>query len=160
MAPLIMVCLDQLILNLTESAKSGLPVDVKKPLGFFSLDVIASTAFGTNINSLHDQENLVVKAAEKFFGINISPMAIFALLCPSLAFALRINVFDVEGLIYLKQLAVAIVNQRKMDPTTIRDDFLKLLMEAEDQEKEVNDSSKSNLLTCFLSKMRLNLILS
>lgn len=83
MKPLIKSSLDVLIHNLEVSSINGYPVDVKKFLSAFSMDVITSCAFGTRVNSMQNPENELVKKAKQIWGQNIKPLSLIANLYPS-----------------------------------------------------------------------------
>ena len=67
LTPKVNECVSNLLSNLSKT-DVRLPVDVVEFYRAFSLDVVASTAFGISIDSLNEPNNPIVSNAQKFFG--------------------------------------------------------------------------------------------
>lgn len=81
---------------------NGHPIDVKKYFGAFALDVIASCAFGTNVNSLQDPENAIVKNTKKIVSEKARISSAINFLLPGLAKTFNVKPFDHSALNNLK----------------------------------------------------------
>ncbi|KAM4814486.1 cytochrome P450 3A21-like [Urocitellus parryii] len=68
MIPIINQYGDALVKYLSQEVKKGEPVTVKEILGSYSMDVIVSTSFGVNVNSLNNPQDPFVKKAKKALG--------------------------------------------------------------------------------------------
>ncbi|UYV82563.1 hypothetical protein LAZ67_21002768, partial [Cordylochernes scorpioides] len=67
MAHLINECAETTCKNLAEISETKKPYNIKEIFGAFTMDVIATTAFGTKLDSHHDPDNPFVKNAQKAF---------------------------------------------------------------------------------------------
>uniref|UniRef100_K1PZI0 Cytochrome P450 3A4 n=1 Tax=Magallana gigas TaxID=29159 RepID=K1PZI0_MAGGI len=76
MEPLFKAKYEQLLDNLTERVKTGNPIDFKDVFGAYTLDVIASTGFGMDIDSQKNPDNDFVKYTKKFLNISFTPILI------------------------------------------------------------------------------------
>ncbi|XP_034507280.1 cytochrome P450 3A29-like [Ailuropoda melanoleuca] len=56
---------DVLVRNLRKEAEKGKPVNFKDIFGGYSMDVITSTSFGVNIDSLNNPQDPFVENAKK-----------------------------------------------------------------------------------------------
>eukprot|EP00058_Branchiostoma_floridae_P026508 XP_002611999.1 hypothetical protein BRAFLDRAFT_86958 [Branchiostoma floridae] len=65
MVPLINKCANHLMENLEKMCSEGTTFDVKRVFGCFSMDVIASTAFGVDVNSHKNPQDAFVENARK-----------------------------------------------------------------------------------------------
>ncbi|KAF7474845.1 Hypothetical predicted protein [Marmota monax] len=65
MFPIINQYGDALVKYLSQEVKKGKPVTVKEMLGSYNMDVIVSTSFGVNVNSLNNPQDPFVKKAKK-----------------------------------------------------------------------------------------------
>ncbi|XP_077880864.1 cytochrome P450 3A4 isoform X3 [Ictidomys tridecemlineatus] len=68
MFPIINQYGDTLVNYLSQEVKKGEPVTVKEMFGSYIMDVIISTSFGVNINSLNNPEDPFVKKAKNILG--------------------------------------------------------------------------------------------
>lgn len=68
---------DILVKYLRQKAKKGKPVTMKDVLGAYSMDVITSTSFGVNVDSLNNPEDPFVEKAKKLLRFD------FLILCSS-----------------------------------------------------------------------------
>lgn len=70
MVPLINTATASLMANLSAYAESGETFDIHRCFGCFTMDVIASVAFGTQVDSQNDPEDPFVHHAQKFFSFS------------------------------------------------------------------------------------------
>ena len=72
MTPFIDTVADRLVAAFGEEAKSGEPIDLKEKFGKFSMDTIASCAFGVDAQSFTNTESQFVKNAKAVFRYGIA----------------------------------------------------------------------------------------
>ncbi|XP_045609181.1 cytochrome P450 9e2 [Procambarus clarkii] len=130
MFPLICDKADSLVsVCLKESARKPF-IDMKHNFGCFTMDTIASCAFGIESNSLGDEEAEFAKVAESFFNFSFIRIVKFTLLTllPSLYNALRLKT-DTYHIKFFQSVVSKTIAARKAGQR--RGDFLDLLMEAQ-----------------------------
>ncbi|KAI1301865.1 Cytochrome P450 3A25 [Halotydeus destructor] len=155
MSPIFDECIDTLLSNLERKTKQGsTTLNLKSYVGCFSLDVIASTAFGTKLDSMNDPENIMAQNMKNFFGKNLSLKSIIVLFFPSLMKYFDIYLFDYNVLVFLSNLAHHIIKDRIKqgeDGITPRRDVIQLLLEAEgDDGKKLTREEIADNLMLFL----------
>jgi cytochrome P450 family 3 subfamily A len=96
MYPLIEECAKSLEKVLTNAAINKQEVDMKKVMGNLTMDVIATCAFATKIDTHNDPNNPFVKNAKKIFAANLRFLINFIILAtfPSLLKKLGISFFN------------------------------------------------------------------
>ncbi|XP_059243271.1 cytochrome P450 3A24-like, partial [Mustela nigripes] len=62
---------DVLVRNLRKEAEKGKPINLKDIFGAYSMDVITSTSFGVNIDSLNNPQDPFVENAKKILKFDI-----------------------------------------------------------------------------------------
>ncbi|GFU22126.1 cytochrome P450 3A1, partial [Nephila pilipes] len=65
-------CCQTLVKNFQNFTETGKKIDVKEIYGAFTMDVIASSAFSTKLDSHNDPQNRFVRAGKKGFSTNFS----------------------------------------------------------------------------------------
>lgn len=137
MRPLFEECVQTLIANISDACQSSSTVDIKLMFGSYSLDVIASTAFGTKLDSARNPDNEVVRNMRSFFGKNISIKSLIVLFFPSLMRFFDIYLFDYNVLVFLSNLTHKILDEREDKMKSMikgcdgtRRDLIQLLYEA------------------------------
>ncbi|GFQ81774.1 cytochrome P450 3A8, partial [Trichonephila clavata] len=131
-------CSKGVVNNFKTFSSKGRPLDVKKMFGAFTMDVIASAAFSTKLDSLNDPENEFVRAAKNAFSTQFSWRIALFQLFPNLMTWFRIAVFPTEPLEFFKRVTLRIIEEREKTGQT-RNDFLQLLI---DIAKEVPKNQK------------------
>ncbi|KAG8176915.1 hypothetical protein JTE90_018698 [Oedothorax gibbosus] len=131
-------CSNTLVQNFHASVKDGKPVDAKKIYGAFTMDIIASSAFSTKIDSHNDPENKFVQVARGVFTRNVNWRFIMFFLFPKFMKTFRIGVFAPSAMRFFKEATTQIIEERKRTGQT-RNDFLQLLL---DTAKEVSHEQK------------------
>ncbi|KAI5637098.1 cytochrome p450 domain-containing protein [Phthorimaea operculella] len=143
MLPLIESCSQQMINFLKQY--DGKDVEMKDAIGHFTLEVIGACAFGIECNALSDENANFIKVAEKF---NFMPkkkrLLIFALLmfAPKLMRFLNISFLYQESTDELVRILKAAKAERRSSKTK-NSDFLQLLIEAAEKEKNDGDDKNS-----------------
>nr|AXN72720.1 cytochrome P450 3a7 [Physella acuta] len=125
--------------NLQALQESGTEVEARDFLSAFTLDVIASTGFGLEINTLKNPNNPFATEAKKV--INPNPLLFsLILLIPSLTklfSRLGLSILPQKSLQYFVKVVEAAIEERKRDGLEGKvNDFLDLVMNAEKETGE------------------------
>ncbi|GBM87523.1 Cytochrome P450 3A11 [Araneus ventricosus] len=132
-------CSETLVKNFKAAAEEGKPVDAKRVYGAFTMDVIASAAFSTKIDSHNDPDNKFVKTAKTVFGGEPGTLFVVLTLFPKLQKLLRLLLPTAsKPTEFFREITLQIVEQRRKTGQ-VRNDFLQLLM---DTAKEVSEEEK------------------
>ncbi|CAJ1057151.1 thromboxane-A synthase [Xyrichtys novacula] len=135
MVPLINTAIDALMNNLNVYSESGEAFDIHKCFGCFTMDVIASVAFGTQVDSQNNPDDPFVSHAQMFFTFSFfRPIMMFFIAFPFLAAPLvglipnkrrdKMNNFFIN-------IIQKIIEQREeQPPEQRRRDFLQLMLDA------------------------------
>ncbi|KAF8781591.1 Cytochrome P450 3A21 like protein [Argiope bruennichi] len=135
MGSIINECAKSVIEVCEKHCEKGEPVDCKGMFGAFTMDVIAKSAFGTQINSHNDPQNeFVRKVQESFLSFTI-PRFIFSILVPTwllklLPASLNPMLLDKDN--FFRDVITKIIQKRK-ETGTRYNDFLQLLMDAAEE---------------------------
>ncbi|XP_055939927.1 cytochrome P450 3A21-like [Argiope bruennichi] len=138
MVNIIKECSETLMQNFKNIAKSGRSFNAKEFYGAFTLDVIASSAFSTKLDSHKDPNNKFVRAARQGFSTNFTWRIALYQLFPRLMQAFGIPFIPSTPTNFFKDLTLQLIEQRNKTGQT-RNDFLQLLM---DTVKEVSQGQK------------------
>ncbi|XP_006859843.1 PREDICTED: cytochrome P450 3A8-like [Chrysochloris asiatica] len=136
---------DMLVKHLRAEAEKGKPVELKSIFGSYSMDVITSTSFGVNIDSLNNPEDVFVQKVKKLIKFDfLDPMMLSITLFPILTpiyEALSISVFPRDVTEFFKKSVRKIKERRLKDKQKHRVDFLQLMIDSQNI-KEI-DSHKA-----------------
>ncbi|KAG8176916.1 hypothetical protein JTE90_018699 [Oedothorax gibbosus] len=121
--------------NFRNASIKGEFIDAKKFYGAFAMDVIASSAFSTKLDSHNDPENKFVRLARKVMADSISWKHVLVLVYPPLLKWFKIDFFPTEVSAFFKKLTLDIIEERTKTGET-KNDLLQLLL---DTAKEVED---------------------
>ncbi|XP_022290648.2 cytochrome P450 3A24-like [Crassostrea virginica] len=146
MDPLINEAADALIAHIKKNTNESNEVNFAWLFGCYTLDVIASTAFGIKIDSQRDPNDIFVRMAAKVLAVKLSsPYLTLAFIFPALmkpfSKLFDISVLDPEASDFFKQQTEKIINSRE----TIQQeyaDFVQLMMEAHNDNPEDNGSRR------------------
>ncbi|XP_063606137.1 cytochrome P450 9e2-like [Penaeus indicus] len=146
MFPLVCDKADALVaFSLSESRRKPY-VDMKYNFGRFTIDTIASCAFGIECNSFVDERAEFPNRAEKFFGTNFNIRLIMMTTLPTLAKMLNIRFTNPEAY-FLEEVVTHTIKERMKGER--RGDFLDLLLEVrspDGEEKGIDSTTKSKQL--------------
>ncbi|KAG7455873.1 hypothetical protein MATL_G00245670 [Megalops atlanticus] len=134
MVPLIRAATDTLMSNLQGYAQSGQSFDIHRCFGCFTIDVIASVGFGTQVDSQNNPDDPFVHHAQKFFSFSLfNPFMLFLIAFPFLIAPLsRIipNKSRDEMNRFFTSCIQKIIQQRdEQPPNERRRDFLQLMLD-------------------------------
>ncbi|KAG7244445.1 hypothetical protein INR49_030097 [Caranx melampygus] len=143
MVPLINTAIDALVNNLDVYAESGEAFDIHKCFGCFTMDVIASVAFGTQVDSQNNPDDPFVRHAQMFFSFSFfRPIMLFFIAFPFIMAPLaglipnkrrdQMNQFFINNI-------QRIIKQREEQPAEQRRrDFLQLMLDARTSRESVS----------------------
>ncbi|GBM05294.1 Cytochrome P450 3A11 [Araneus ventricosus] len=138
MVSIIKDCSQTLMQNFKSITKSGKSFDAKEFYGAFTLDVIASSAFSTKLDSHNDPKNKFVQIAKMGFSTNFTVRVALYQIFPKIMRVLGIPFISSTPTNFFKDLTLQMMEQRRETGQT-RNDFLQLLM---DTAKEVAQEQK------------------
>ncbi|VVC86598.1 unnamed protein product [Leptidea sinapis] len=105
-------------------------IDIDQVIRIYTNDVIASTAFGLQVNSLKDINNDFYKAGQEFFKIPFLRRILFviAVICPSILKTFNLSVFPKKTSRFLSNIVISTMEYREKNNIE-RPDMIQLLME-------------------------------
>uniref|UniRef100_A0A671YJX6 Thromboxane-A synthase n=1 Tax=Sparus aurata TaxID=8175 RepID=A0A671YJX6_SPAAU len=135
MVPLINTATDALMNNLNVYAESGEAFDIHKCFGCFTMDVIASVAFATQVDSQNNPDDPFVRHAQMFFSFSFfRPIMLFFIAFPFLAAPL-VGLIpnkrrDEMNQFFINSIQKIIEQREEQPPEQRRRDFLQLMLDA------------------------------
>ncbi|KAF3689068.1 Thromboxane-A synthase [Channa argus] len=135
MVPLINTAIDALIKNLNVYAESGEAFDIHRCFGCFTMDVIASVAFGTQVDSQNNPDDPFVRHAQMFFSFSFfRPIMLFFIAFPFIAAPLAGLIpnrkRDQMNQFFISIIQKIIKQREEQPPEQRRRDFLQLMLDA------------------------------
>ncbi|GFS49391.1 cytochrome P450 3A8, partial [Nephila pilipes] len=139
-------CASTLTNNFQTLAGAGKPIDAKRMYGTFTMDIIASSAFSTKLDSHNDPDNEFVQMARKAFSRSLGFKFVLFLMAPRLVRFFRIKFFSTDVSNFFREATLQIIEQRRKTGQ-VRNDFLQLLMDtatevSKEQKWETTDNEK------------------
>ncbi|XP_023785690.1 thromboxane-A synthase [Cyanistes caeruleus] len=135
MTPLINQACDILLCNLKVYADSGKAFDIQRCYNCFTLDVVGSVAFGTEVDSQKNPDDPFVKNCRTFFEMSLfKPLFILILSFPFIMIPL-LRIFptkkqkELNGF-FIQTIKNAIVYRHQQDAAERRRDFLQWMLDA------------------------------
>ncbi|CAG2107627.1 unnamed protein product [Medioppia subpectinata] len=145
MMPLIVECRNSLIDNLDKIAKTNGEKDMKRLFGAYAMEVVIQVAFGTKVDAMFDENNVIIENAKKMFGKNMTPKQLFAVLVPKLAKRFKISMFDSNITNFFKDFTLNIIEERKRNKNEVkRVDFLQLMLDSEENNNTIASEDNNN----------------
>ncbi|KAA0715124.1 Thromboxane-A synthase [Triplophysa tibetana] len=134
MVPLINTATETLLNNLKTNAESGDSFDIHRCFGCFTMDVIASVAFGTQVDSQKNPDDPFVHHASKFFSFTFfRPFMIFLIAFPfllnPLAGLIPNKSRDEMNRFFISCIQKIIKQRDELPPEQRRRDFLQLMLD-------------------------------
>ncbi|KAM5172608.1 thromboxane-A synthase isoform 1-T4 [Mantella aurantiaca] len=138
MCPLINQGCDVLVNNLQQYADSGEPCNVQRCYAYYTMDIVASVAFGTKVDSQKDPDHPMVQNSKKFLELftPFKPIVLLTLALPFIMIPIirslpnknrdQINSF------FRKTIREMIALRDQQPANERRRDFLQLMLDARD----------------------------
>lgn len=135
MVPLINTAADALMHNLSVYAESGEAFDIHRCFGCFTMDVIASVAFATQVDSQNNPDDPFVRHAQMFFSFSFfRPIMLFFIAFPfimaPLAGLIPNKRRDQMNGFFINSIQKIIRQREEQPPEQRRRDFLQLMLDA------------------------------
>ncbi|CAG5958322.1 unnamed protein product [Menidia menidia] len=135
MVPLINTATDALMKNLSVHAESGEAFDIHRCFGCFTMDVIASVAFATQVDSQNNPDDPFVRHAQMFFTFSFfRPIMLFFIAFPTIMGPLARFIpnkrRDQMNSFFINSIQQIIKQREEQPPSQRRRDFLQLMLDA------------------------------
>ncbi|KAM5329864.1 cytochrome P450 3A12 [Glossophaga mutica] len=149
MFPIINQYGDMLVRNLRKEAEKGKPISLKDIFGAYSMDVITSTSFGVNIDSLNNPQDPFVENTRKllrfrFFDPFILSILLFPFLTPVFEI-LNIYLFPKSITDFFIKTVKRMKESRLQDKQKHRVDFLQLMINSQNSKETDSHKALSDL---------------
>ncbi|XP_023271261.1 thromboxane-A synthase [Seriola lalandi dorsalis] len=143
MVPLINTAIGALMNNLDVYAESGEAFDIHRCFGCFTMDVIASVAFGTQVDSQNNPDDPFVRHAQMFFSFSFfRPIMLFFIAFPfimaPLAGLIPNKRRDQMNQFFINSIQRIIKQRDEQPPEQRRRDFLQLMLDARISKESVS----------------------
>uniref|UniRef100_A0A3Q1I3U7 Thromboxane-A synthase n=1 Tax=Acanthochromis polyacanthus TaxID=80966 RepID=A0A3Q1I3U7_9TELE len=143
MVPLIKTATDALMNNLSVHAESGEAFDIHRCFGCFTMDVIASVAFATQVDSQNNPDDPFVNHAQIFFSFSFfRPIMMvfiaFPFIMAPLARFIPNKRRDQMNQFFINSIQKIIKQREEQPPEQRRRDFLQLMLDARTSEESVS----------------------
>ncbi|XP_018424921.1 PREDICTED: thromboxane-A synthase isoform X2 [Nanorana parkeri] len=138
MCPLINQGCDVLISNLQPYADSGEPCNVQRCFACYTMDIVASVAFGTKVDSQNDPDHPLVQNSKKFLELftPFKPFVLLTMAFPLIMFPIARRVpnkkRDQINSFFRKAIREMIALRDQQPANERRRDFLQLMLDARD----------------------------
>ncbi|XP_057619734.1 cytochrome P450 3A11-like [Chionomys nivalis] len=131
---------DILVKYLRREAEKGKPLILKEVLGAYSLDVITSTAFGVNVDSLNNPNDPFMEKTKKllkldFFDPLFMSIVLFPFLTPIYEM-LNVSRYPKDSIAFFKKFVDRMKENRLNSDEKHRVDFLQLMMNTQNNSKD------------------------
>ncbi|KAM7396415.1 hypothetical protein PAMP_019456 [Pampus punctatissimus] len=135
MVPLINTATGALMNNLNVCAESGEAFDIHKHFGCFTMDVIASVAFATQVDSQNNPDDPFVRHAQMFFSFSFfRPIMLVSIAFPFIMARLARFIpnkrRDQMSQFFINSIQRIIKQREEQPPEQRRRDFLQLMLDA------------------------------
>ncbi|KAM9807722.1 thromboxane-A synthase [Neosynchiropus ocellatus] len=143
MVPLIDTAISALMRNLDVYAESGDAFDIHKCFGCFTMDVIASVAFATQVDSQNNPDDPFVRHAQMFFSFSFfRPIMLLFVAFPQLAAPL-VKILpnkrrDQMNNFFIHSIQRIVKQREEQPPEERRRDFLQLMLDAQTSQERVD----------------------
>uniref|UniRef100_A0A8B9ISG9 Cytochrome P450 3A n=1 Tax=Amazona collaria TaxID=241587 RepID=A0A8B9ISG9_9PSIT len=140
-----------LVKNVRKQVENNNPISVKEIFGSYSMDVVTSTSFGVNIDSMSNPKNPFVREMQKLVNFDLfDPRFILAFVCPfitPLLVKMNVSFFPSDAVDFFMRSISKVKQDREKDTHKGRVDFLQLMIESQHsndhKDNEANHSHKA-----------------
>ncbi|XP_021406099.1 cytochrome P450 3A9 [Lonchura striata] len=136
---------EALVKNVQKQVKEGSSISVKDIFGSYSMDVVTSTSFGVNIDSMNNPKDPFVREMKKLVKFDFfNPVFIlsfaFPFLIPVMA-KMNVNVFPSDAVDFFMRSLAKIKQDREKEAHKGRVDFLQLMIESQRSASQGNNEA-------------------
>ncbi|NXE67494.1 CP3A9 protein, partial [Calcarius ornatus] len=134
---------EALVKNVQEQVKENSSISVKDIFGSYSMDVVTSTSFGVNIDSMNNPKDPFVREMKKLVKFDFfNPVFIlsfaFPFLIPVMA-KMNVNIFPRDAVDFFMRSLAKIKQDREKEAHKGRVDFLQLMIETQRSASQGNN---------------------
>nr|XP_034987358.1 cytochrome P450 3A29-like [Zootoca vivipara] len=148
MFPIIKHHVDSLVKNIQGKAERAEPVDIKEKFGAYSMDVVTSTSFGVNTDSMNNPNDPFVREASKLVKFDLfSPIFVLLYLFPftsPLLDKMNIHIFPSSAVNYFARAIGNIKREREQAKGKGRVDFLQLMIDSQKSDVQYESNGVSH----------------
>uniref|UniRef100_A0A8C8UEQ4 Cytochrome P450 3A n=1 Tax=Peromyscus maniculatus bairdii TaxID=230844 RepID=A0A8C8UEQ4_PERMB len=140
MFPIIEQYGDILVKYLRREAEKGKPITIKEVFGAYGMDVITSTSFGVNVDSLNNPKDPFVENARKLIRFDLfNPLFMSVVLFPFLIpiyEMLNVSIFSKDSIAFFKKFMDRMKENHLDSNQKHQVDFLQLMMNTRNNSKD------------------------
>ncbi|NWY45556.1 CP3A9 protein, partial [Sylvia atricapilla] len=134
---------EALVKNVQKQVKEDSSIPVKDIFGSYSMDVVTSTSFGVNIDSMNNPKDPFVREMKKlvkfdFFSPVFLLSFVFPFLIPIMA-KMNVNIFPSDAVDFFMRSIAKIKEEREKESHKGRVDFLQLMIESQRSASQGNN---------------------
>ncbi|XP_038618599.1 cytochrome P450 3A24-like [Tachyglossus aculeatus] len=137
-----------LVQNIEKKVEKNEPVNMKEIFGSYSLDVVTSTSFGVDIDSMNNPNDPFVNQINKLLSFRfLSPLLLFSVVFPflmPLLVKMNLTVISQESLEFFAGVIHSFKEKRQKGVHTGRVDFLQLMVDAQSSDGNSEASEKNH----------------
>ncbi|NXU29494.1 CP3AT protein, partial [Thalassarche chlororhynchos] len=134
---------EKLVKNIEKKVANDEFMTMKDIFGAYSMDVVTSTSFSVNTDSMNNPSDPFVTNVKKFFKFNfLNPMMVLLVMFPFVAPVLKkmnVSLLSVEAMDFFNDVFIKMKKEREKNSSMDRVDFLQLMVDSQSS----HDSSKS-----------------
>uniref|UniRef100_A0A8C3NIV8 Cytochrome P450 3A n=1 Tax=Geospiza parvula TaxID=87175 RepID=A0A8C3NIV8_GEOPR len=136
---------EALVKNVQKQVKENSSISVKDIFGSYSMDVVTSTSFGVNIDSMNNPKDPFVREMKKLVKFDFfNPVFIlsfaFPFLIPVMA-KMNVNIFPSDAVDFFMRTLAKIKQDREKEAHKGRVDFLQLMIESQRSASQGNNEA-------------------
>ncbi|NXN11892.1 CP3A9 protein, partial [Indicator maculatus] len=138
---------EALVKNVQKQVEKDSVLPVKDIFGTYAMDVVTSTSFGVNIDSMNNPKDPFVREMKKlvkfdFFDPLFIMAGMFPFLVPLMA-KMNLSIFPASAVDFFMRSIAKIKKEREQEPHKGRVDFLQLLIESQKGSSDASHSHKA-----------------
>uniref|UniRef100_A0A8C6XFY1 unspecific monooxygenase n=1 Tax=Naja naja TaxID=35670 RepID=A0A8C6XFY1_NAJNA len=137
-----------LIQNVQKKMENDEPIDVKDIFGAYSMDVVTSTSFGIDVNSMNNPKDPFVKQIKKLTKFkSFDPRVVLAFMFPKLMTifsVFNISPFSREALNFFTKSFLKMKESRLKEGEGSRMDFLQMMIASQNNNKDSINNNKNS----------------
>ncbi|NWV15955.1 CP3A9 protein, partial [Ptilonorhynchus violaceus] len=145
MFPIIKHYGEVLVKNVEQQVKKDSSLSVKDIFGSYSMDVVTSTSFGVNIDSMNNPKDPFVREMKKLVKFDFfDPLFILSFVFPfvtAILAKLNVSFFPTDAVDFFMRSISKIKQEREKEPHKGRVDFLQLMIESQNSASPGNNGA-------------------
>ncbi|CAM4620332.1 cytochrome P450 3A24 [Caretta caretta] len=137
-----------LVKNIQEKVDNDESLEMKSIFGTYSLDVVASTSFSVNIDSMNNPNDPLVAYIKKYLSFNFfNPLLLLVVMFPFLTPVLdkmNVSLFPSGFLDFFLNIIQSIKKERQKNDHSVRVDFLQLMVHSQSSDGSSESNEKTH----------------